>query len=440
MKIKRTKPGSKSSEAKHEIVKSEQNGNAAAAAAAAAATGSIAAPGLVLGASVTTGGPASSALINASDVPSIGDGVGVGNNKKFVGAGSGSGGSTTGNNNNSTQAAVPAASAIGGGGGGVGTAQNSSMVANNNNNSNNNNNNSNTSNNHGGNLSNSTGPGGNAQGTNTASTGQASMTGGGAPVVAAAGGCTGVASSTTASSSSNKRNSSGHRRDKGKGEKGPGGSTSTPTSVGSISSQRGDKGSGATTAEGEKSILSGNNLPGGATSGAAVRVGVLCTCPESTAVAHQNGSSLTGPPCGSTLCGRLRGVAGGSESKVAGSVGAADQHDRTGGGGGGAVTEAKTGGSLNSDLMADRGSSSPPAKKMRGEPREMHDACVGTSVGTITEPDCLGPCEPGTSVTLEGIVWHETEGGVLVVNVTWRGKTYVGTLLDCTRHDWAPPR
>lgn len=70
----------------------------------------------------------------------------------------------------------------------------------------------------------------------------------------------------------------------------------------------------------------------------------------------------------------------------------------------------------------------------------MVDVCVGTSVGTITEPDCLGPCEPGTSVTLEGIVWHETEGGVLVVNVTWRGKTYVGTLMDCTRHEWAPPR
>ncbi len=29
---------------------------------------------------------------------------------------------------------------------------------------------------------------------------------------------------------------------------------------------------------------------------------------------------------------------------------------------------------------------------------------------------------------------------MLVVNVTWRGKTYVGTLLDCTKHDWAPPR
>lgn len=24
--------------------------------------------------------------------------------------------------------------------------------------------------------------------------------------------------------------------------------------------------------------------------------------------------------------------------------------------------------------------------------------------------------------------------------MTWRGKTYVGTLLDCTKHDWAPPR
>lgn len=71
--------------------------------------------------------------------------------------------------------------------------------------------------------------------------------------------------------------------------------------------------------------------------------------------------------------------------------------------------------------------SPPPSKKIKCEPKDMVDVCVGTSVGTITEPDCLGPCEPGTSVTLEGIVWHETEGGVLVVNVTWRGKTYVGT-------------
>ena len=33
-----------------------------------------------------------------------------------------------------------------------------------------------------------------------------------------------------------------------------------------------------------------------------------------------------------------------------------------------------------------------------------------------------------------------TPAGVLVVNVTWSNKTYVGTLLDCTKHDWAPPR
>lgn len=26
-----------------------------------------------------------------------------------------------------------------------------------------------------------------------------------------------------------------------------------------------------------------------------------------------------------------------------------------------------------------------------------------------------------------------------MVNVTWREKSYVGTLLDCTKHDWAPP-
>lgn len=54
---------------------------------------------------------------------------------------------------------------------------------------------------------------------------------------------------------------------------------------------------------------------------------------------------------------------------------------------------------------------SPPLKKIKCDSKDMVDVCVGTSVGTITEPDCLGPCEPGTSVTLEGIVWHETEGG-----------------------------
>ncbi len=80
-------------------------------------------------------------------------------------------------------------------------------------------------------------------------------------------------------------------------------------------------------------------------------------------------------------------------------------------------------------------------KKGKNEKVTTHSVAVDTcDMSTLTDPDCLGPCEPGTSVNLEGIVWHETDQGVLVVNVTWRNKTYVGTLLDCTKHDWAPPR
>lgn len=36
-------------------------------------------------------------------------------------------------------------------------------------------------------------------------------------------------------------------------------------------------------------------------------------------------------------------------------------------------------------------------------------------VALATEPECLGPCEPGTSVNLEGIVWQETEDGKSIV-------------------------
>jgi len=70
------------------------------------------------------------------------------------------------------------------------------------------------------------------------------------------------------------------------------------------------------------------------------------------------------------------------------------------------------------------------------------DVGTVTHASTLTEPEMLGPCEPGTAVNLEGIVWHETDTGVLVVNITWRGKTYVGTLLDCARHtnQWSAPR
>ena len=40
----------------------------------------------------------------------------------------------------------------------------------------------------------------------------------------------------------------------------------------------------------------------------------------------------------------------------------------------------------------------------------------------MTEPDSLGPCEPGTAVKLQGIVWQETD----------KGGTYVQHLLKRT--------
>jgi len=77
----------------------------------------------------------------------------------------------------------------------------------------------------------------------------------------------------------------------------------------------------------------------------------------------------------------------------------------------------------------------PPLKRMKvGRTQE---------AGTITEPDSLGPCEPGTTINLDGIVWNETKGGLLSLNITWRGKSFMGTLMDCstTEHgsEWATP-
>ena len=34
-------------------------------------------------------------------------------------------------------------------------------------------------------------------------------------------------------------------------------------------------------------------------------------------------------------------------------------------------------------------------------------------VGTLTEPECLAPCDAGTEVHLSGIIWHESESGKL---------------------------
>ncbi|TRY67260.1 hypothetical protein TCAL_03294 [Tigriopus californicus] len=77
-------------------------------------------------------------------------------------------------------------------------------------------------------------------------------------------------------------------------------------------------------------------------------------------------------------------------------------------------------------------------------PPPISSLCSPNERATMTEPDNLGPCEPGTAVKLQGIVWQETDRGLLVINVTWKGKTYMGTLLDCNRqleeHKYGPPR
>lgn len=62
------------------------------------------------------------------------------------------------------------------------------------------------------------------------------------------------------------------------------------------------------------------------------------------------------------------------------------------------------------------------------------------NMATMTSPEAMGPLEPGTVINLEGIVWHEAvPEGVLVLNITWRGRNYIGTLMDATKHEWAPP-
>ena len=62
------------------------------------------------------------------------------------------------------------------------------------------------------------------------------------------------------------------------------------------------------------------------------------------------------------------------------------------------------------------------------------------SIGVCTDTEDIGPCEPGTSILLEGILLSEDAKGLLIVNVNWRGKSYVGTLIDSNKSNWAPPR
>ncbi|XP_030766359.1 zinc finger protein 608 [Sitophilus oryzae] len=352
MKIKRTKPGTKTSEAKHEIVKSnEQNGVADAS--------ELTAKG-----GTAQGGPG----VNNKHAPS---GVGV-----------------------QSQGGAPGSMAPGVGAG-VGSGQNSS------------------------------------------SSGSSSSS--------SSSGSSGAGSGGTSS----KRGSSGHRRDKGSREKHTDrnvhNSSASSTTSNPITQPISSSSSNPCSTPSSDKLPPNNKTPAGIPpSPSSLSSGGLTSSADMNGLLRPASAPQPGPTRpvfpASTGPGPPPPSPGPPASPAAATApgsAAKPEQAKVGGGVNGGVVNVAQGGQEEQRL---NDASPPPPKKMKSEPKETADVCVGTSIGTITEPDCLGPCEPGTSVTLEGIVWHETEGGVLVVNVTWRGKTYVGTLLDCTRHDWAPPR
>jgi len=44
---------------------------------------------------------------------------------------------------------------------------------------------------------------------------------------------------------------------------------------------------------------------------------------------------------------------------------------------------------------------------------------------------------------MDAIVWNETKGGLFTLNIIWRGKSFMGTLMDTSTNDhgseWASP-
>ena len=58
--------------------------------------------------------------------------------------------------------------------------------------------------------------------------------------------------------------------------------------------------------------------------------------------------------------------------------------------------------------MTSSGSTDSPGSRTT----DTSDVGTGTcNAGVMTDPDCLGPCEPGTAIVLEGIVWSESSNG-----------------------------
>lgn len=64
------------------------------------------------------------------------------------------------------------------------------------------------------------------------------------------------------------------------------------------------------------------------------------------------------------------------------------------------------------------------------------DASTCTDRIIVDYPIPMAPCEHGTSIGLNAVVWKESDEGILVVNAQWRGSEYIGSLMDVSKQDW----
>lgn len=80
-----------------------------------------------------------------------------------------------------------------------------------------------------------------------------------------------------------------------------------------------------------------------------------------------------------------------------------------------------------------------PATQQEIKSKVVYDRESPNTKATMTDPQLRGP---EGRISLDGMILNETEGGLLVVNVMYNGKDYMGTLMDCTSpsHTWASPR
>jgi len=80
-----------------------------------------------------------------------------------------------------------------------------------------------------------------------------------------------------------------------------------------------------------------------------------------------------------------------------------------------------------------------PAPQQEIKSEVVYDRERPNTKATMTDPQLRGPED---RISLDGMILNETEGGLLVVNVMYNGKDYMGTLMDCTSpsHTWASPR